>query len=899
MPQGALTRRGMALLLPVLATITAAAVPAGMDVYKLQQREPALSALQLGHAALYALGLNSLAGLLLGLGLGLLLAVLTRGRDLSETWHRVTAGPWGYLARRQRDPGAAAALYAGALGLAAWIGGGYLLTYHFFTRFHNHGLAALALAGLAPLLLLAAVLVALTCRVGIAHLTAACARVPGLSLLATVTAALLLPLLAIAAAATYLVLAYLPIVRIVEWRALSYPGLSALAILGVLWAALAVRHRRLALLEPASALRRVGLGAWCAVFLALWGYTLQTLGDQALLRTALLRRGWGSAYAFDLLSVVLDFDRDGYLSFFGGGDCAPFNGLIHPGAIEIPGNGVDDNCFGGDLSSRNLTRPSRRFDHALPAELSRKELSFVFITLDGLRADRVGAYGYSKPTTPNIDKLAARSVVFERAYTQAPSTRYSIPSFLTSKYSSQVPRKSVLTIPRPVLPDALTLAEVLQTAGYKTGAALSYMVFERSWGMDQGFDFYDLSQAPYYNGKGTPGWDAKQPYVLIDAARRFLSTVGDRRFFLWVHLFEPHPPYADRRTPVDFGPGEDGQYDGELRFADGKVAELLEALRRHRQADRTVIVLSADHGRGLGDHGTARHGYDLFGENLHVPMIWSLPGIRPRRIKHPVALLDVMPTLVNLARIDEEFDFEGRSLVPQLVEGIEPDPGRPIFAEVQVGFQNSEVINAITTRDYKLIYDVSLNTYQLFDLRSDPHEKTNLADKQPAALKRMQEKLNAIMERATLPHIQEQVQASLVKAAPPTPGAKQVNFDNKILFLGFEVEPARPSAGGVVFINWYVKALTKLDQDYKFVVRLEGKKKAFFDAKHVPVDGLYPFSRWKAGQLVRDRQHMRLPPVPQEYDVWVGFGLGHDYLEPVQPLEMIHTCVKVGTLTTY
>ena len=889
----------MAVLLPLLATITATLACAGIDTYKLWYREPTLGLDQILHASVFALGLNSMAGAAPGLILGLLLMVITRRQDLSTTWDNATRSLFHWLVKHNSRAESAAWAYAVVTGLGLLLLGGYLLNYRFFTTFHNKSLAALTLACLFPALLAVVVLLVLFVRVGFVRVMVPLSRVPVLRLLATISSAVILPLLVVFAATVHLMLSYLPIVQIIDWRALSYPGFLVLGTIGLLWFSLWLRHRRLEMLEPASPGRHLGIFVWIAVFIACWSYTLIFMGDQTLLRTALLRRGWGAAHSYEFVSEALDFDRDGYLSFFGGGDCDPFNSHVHPGAIEIPGNGIDDNCFGGDLDAKHLINPKRQFDFPLPAALAQKKFNFVIISMDGLRADHLGSYGYDRPTSPFIDKLAQRSIVFERAYTQGPSTRYSIPSFLSSKYSSQVPRQGTLMIPRPILPDALLMAEIFQDKDFRTGAALSYMVFKRAWQIDQGFDFYDNSHAAYYHGKGSPSWDKDQPYLLVDTAKKFLSTVKDQPFFLWTHFFEPHPPWAHRTKHKNFGKDIQGLFDGELRFGDEKVGELLAVLAKHPQADRTIIVFTADHGRGMGEHGTATHGYDLFVENLHVPLMFYVPGLKPRRIKNPVALLDLLPTLVNLAGFKDKYDFEGVSLVPQLVEGIEPAPGRAIFSEVQVGFQNSHVINAVTTRDYKLIYDVSFNTYQLFDLQKDPSELNNIAESNPQALKRLKGKLFKVMERATMPNIEEQIRASVIKKAPLTPGIKRVNFGNQIQFLGFEVQPERPQAGDVIHINWYIKSLTKVKRDFKVVVRLEGSKRTIFDAKHVPINGLYPMSKWPAGQTIRDRQHMRLSHVPQEYEVWVGFGIAHDYLKTIEPLKMVGTCVKVGTFKTF
>ena len=893
----------MALLLPLLAVCTGSAVPATVDAVKLGFREPGLTLPQVLHCWVYIWGLISLVAVIPAVAVALLLTVLTRHRDLSRSARLLFRWVWAWLARHNSRSSAAAGAYATLLGFGLLLAAGYKLNLFFFTTFKNQQLAALLLACLVPLLLAVVAVAGLAMRALLLPVTALVGRVPVLRVLASVAGALALFLLGLAGVASVLIIKYMPIVRMIDWRPMSYPGLTlgvgALVLALVLWG----RDWRLERARAPGIKRRVALALWAAALLGVWGYSFATLGDRPSLRSALLRRGYGAARSFDMLSRLLDFDRDGYLSFFGGGDCAPFNGEVHPGADEIPGNGVDDNCFGGDLNSKQIGTPARRFVHPVPASLKQQKVNVVLITMDGLRADHLGAYGYAKPTSPRIDAFARRSTLFERAYVQAPSTRYSIPSFMTSRYSSQVPRKSVLSIPRPILPSALLMAEVFKKEGYRTGAALSYQVFARSWKMDQGFDFYDISQASFYIGKGKPGWNAKQPYLLVDVARKFLDSTKqqEKPFFLWVHVYEPHPPYVVRKKPVDFGGGITGLYDGELRYGDGKVGQLLDLVAAHPQAGRTVVALSADHGRGLGEHGLSSHGYDLFVESLHVPLIIHVPGGKPCRIKSPVALLDLLPTLVNLSQIGQPFKFEGQSLVPQLTSCVEPTDDRPIFSEVQVGFHNSHFINAITTRNFKLIYDVSYNTFQLYDLRADPKELKDVADRFPAALKRLKGKLFKVAERATMPGMEEEIRSSIVKKAPLTPGIRKVNFGHKIQFLGYEITPRRPSAGQIMTVTWYFKVLAKVSKDYKVVARLKALKTGHtFDAKHVTVRGQYPTSKWKPGQIIADRQNMRLFRTgPQDWEVWMGFAVGHSTLAPIAAGKVERQAVRVGTLTTY
>jgi len=843
------------------------------------------------------MGLISLGTLPFGLAIGGLSCVLTRNRDLAESWRQLLSSVWQVLKHHNWRPEAVASTYAALVALGGMVASTYELVLRFSVDFKNRSLAALLLACLLPMLLAMIILLASAVRIMLIPTIRAIGRISAVRVLASVVGALALGVMAVAGLAILLVRRYLAIVEMIDWRPLAYPMMLLIGTALIIGLLLHFRSRRLARRMTASRLRRALLCVWSGVLLALWSYSLVAFDDQTTLRTALLRRGYGVARTMDVLNVLLDFDHDGYISFFGGGDCAPFDRDVHPGAVEIADNGIDDNCFGGDLHAGGKAM-LRHFEHRLPESLARRRPNIVLITLDDLRADHVGAYGYKRQTTPNIDGVARRGVLFERAYAQGPSTRFSIPSFLTSKYSSQIPRKNVTDVPEPVEESALLMAEVFQQAGYRTGAALSYRVFGRKWRIDQGFDVYDVSQARYYDGKGGPGWDPDQLYRLVDVAKRFLADNPDKPFFLWVHFFEPHPPNIHRTKPRDFGSDIAGQYDGELCFADAKVGELLDEIHRHPAANNTVIVVASDHGRGLGEHGSTTHGWDLYQPNLHVPLIIAVPGLQPRRIRNPVGLIDLLPTFVNLCHIQRGFDFEGQSLVPQLVDGTEPPADRPLFSEVFVGFHNTHVINSITTRDFKLIYDVTFNAFQLFDLRIDPDEKNEASARLPKELKRMQGLLNGVRERATAPSMRVEIESSMLPAAPDLPNVKRVNFGNQIEFLGFEVRPARPRAGDVLEILWYLRALTKMPKDYKMLGHLRGNGGEFLDTKHVALRGKYPSTSWIPGQVFRDRQLMRLSRTAQEYEVWVGFGTGHDILHPTRGEKLVNTTVLVGKFAT-
>jgi arylsulfatase A-like enzyme len=276
----------------------------------------------------------------------------------------------------------------------------------------------------------------------------------------------------------------------------------------------------------------------------------------------------------------------------------------------------------------------------------------VLVTIDTLRADRLGAYGRTPSITPALDALAARGVVFERAWTTAPLT---VPAHATI-LTGLLPPKHGLRVNRPPskFPDAakrrfVTLAEALKEQGYATAAFVSASVLrDESTGFAAGFDVYD--EVPRA-GSGSLH-DSEWPGRGDEAVSRALAWArsAPRTSFLWVHLFDPHAPYD---APAGWGAGQDHVadatgYDAEVAYADHCVGKLIDGLAQ-AGLDDAVIAVVADHGEGLGEHGEDSHGYLMHEATLRVPMIFAAPGLPAARRPALVSVVDVFPTLLSLA----------------------------------------------------------------------------------------------------------------------------------------------------------------------------------------------------------------------------------------------------------
>ncbi len=339
---------------------------------------------------------------------------------------------------------------------------------------------------------------------------------------------------------------------------------------------------------------------------------------------------------------ALDFDHDGASAFFGGGDCNDFSAEVGPGMFDLPGDGIDGDCDGIDPSWPEAL-PEANYD--IP---NREGYNVLFITIDAVRADHVGAYGYERATTPALDSLAQRSLIFQNAYAQASKTAMSIPSLMTGIYPGNLPRDydhpGVRKLFRGTfhVPDEVPiLAELFSRKGYHTRGLVGFSVTS---GLFRGFD--------------------EMRHVKKDFAKTARAALRktEEPFFMWTHLVAPHAPYEKHKN-FDFGDEAIDVYDSELAFADHQTKSLLKILKDRRIEDRTVVVFTSDHGEAFGEHGITHHPPLLQHELLHVPLILFVPGIEPGRVDSLVELVDLAPALAeSLALPATRDDFDGQSL---------------------------------------------------------------------------------------------------------------------------------------------------------------------------------------------------------------------------------------------
>ena len=462
--------------------------------------------------------------------------------------------------------------------------------------------------------------------------------------------------------------------------------------------------------QPQHRRRAISAGAIVILSISVV-FTFLHFGTNQSLKTQLFFRSTQAKQNFLLAWWALDRDRDGYSAWLDGGDADETSAEINPGIPERVGDGIDNNGLAGDLTGQDLD--DWRNQHKALRSVSpsdQRRFNVIYFFIDTVRADHLSVYGYNRNTTPNLDRLAERSMVFENGFSPAARTSEAIPRFMQSSYWDT---------------KQASWTEELARNDYNV------MLFpgRRSW------ERYARMMPVVRGAQGKP-LKENIDFVIETLGK----TPSDRPFCAFVYIPDPHLPYV-RHAEFDFGSSNTDLYDGELAYTDSCIGRLLDWVEQAGRLEDTMIVVMSDHGESLGERDVYHHATQLYNEQTRVPMIVYHPELGPRRVRDYVSTIDLGSTILSANGITSPDSYLGINLLT-LLRG-ESVRRPPVFGEVtkqeiskfvtleQQVHPETKKYMAIAHDGFKIIFNRDVFSFELYDLKQDPKEEHNLYSVMP------------------------------------------------------------------------------------------------------------------------------------------------------------------------
>lgn len=787
--------------------------------------------------------------------------VVSRGRP-GDAAHRLVSGARDAFRIRKDDPDRIASAFSLAVSVALFAGATYAASSFCIDSFNKPALVAAAITCFSLVALAGSWLVRITVRAAMVRIgRSPWLRPPWYSFPVVAGAA------GVAACAAVFVVstrwsAWLPGIRVVQYVQIGTSFLLHFAA-GVLLLARCRHDGTVSGGKRGAKSFARGLGP---SVLLLGGLTVclpLTLGPvgshPGIRRDVLALEGQTSVWS-NLVRMATDFDGDGYTHYMGGGDCAPYDSAVAPGRLDVADNGVDEDCFEGDFRT-GVFLTSQDPEWYRGEDLVVRQYDVVIIGGDGINFSRTTMGGNTRDTTPFLDRWSReKAVVFEKAYCSVPYTGFSHLAMFTGALPLSIAELGEGIRDKSVLPEHLTsLPEYLKGLGYRTFGVDTTVLKWAPW-IDRGIDRLKYLA----NGKAED-----VSHVVLDMFRK---RDKDSPFFLWAFYYDAHHPYIVEgmedlpsfgNTPVD-------QYDKRLLFWDRQLETLFEELGP--KLDNAIVIFYSDHGEEVNADEWLGHGKKLTESHVRVPLIISVPGLRPGRMSEPVSLIDVFPTLVNFIEgAASPNPFEGKSLTRRMVTGEEP-AGRLVFTETYRG----DVRYAVTDGRFKLLYNLTDNQTSFFDLIQDPLEKNGAGRQHLAEVAQLERAVRHYVTGSRGYWRNKAISTAVQEQPPPGMAEPLAMFDDVISLLG--VRATRE--GRRVFLDVFYRCEKEMDEDYRSTTHIIRKGDGKFrNHDHVPVSPVFGTSEWSPGMVYHDRFELpRKCRAVGQHDIWVGFHKGRKSL---------------------